>query len=127
MGLSIALLGPFEVALGERPVTTFESVKVRALLAFLAVESGRPHNRAWLAGLLWPEAPEAAARTYLRHVLGNLKAALGDQSAQPRFLITTRDTVQLNTSSADRVDVATFTGLLAACDTHPHRKAVTCR
>ena len=37
--LSIRLLGPFQAALDEQSVTAFESDKVRALLAYLAVES----------------------------------------------------------------------------------------
>ena len=41
------------------PITAFESDKVRALLAYLAVESGRPQRREMLAGLLWPERPDA--------------------------------------------------------------------
>ena len=43
------------------PVTAFASNKVRALLAYLAVEADRPHRREALAGLLWPEQPEAKA------------------------------------------------------------------
>ena len=37
--LSIRLLGPFQVTLDGQPVTAFEPDKVRALLAYLAVES----------------------------------------------------------------------------------------
>jgi hypothetical protein len=33
----------------------FKSNKVRALLAYLAVEMDRPHRREVLAGLLWPQ------------------------------------------------------------------------
>ena len=55
-----------QVTLDGAPVTGFESDKVRALLAYLAVESDRPHRRETLAGLLWPEQPENAARLSLR-------------------------------------------------------------
>ena len=50
--LSISLLGTFQVILDGEPVTAFESDKVRALLAYLAVESDRPHRRGTLACLL---------------------------------------------------------------------------
>ena len=40
--LVLSLLGPFAVTLDGQPITTFESVKVRALLAYLAVEADRP-------------------------------------------------------------------------------------
>ena len=33
--LSLSLLGPFQVTLAGEPVTSFESNKVRALLAYL--------------------------------------------------------------------------------------------
>src|SRR4051794_24505686 len=120
--LSLALLGPFVVTLDGRSVTTFESVKVRALLAYLAVEADRPHTRADLADLLWPVLPGETARTYLRHVLGNLKEAIGGRSAAPPFFTITRETVQLNVASDHTFDVAVFTALLAACDVHPHRR-----
>src|SRR4051794_25366147 len=113
--LSLALLGTFEVTLDGIPVTTFESVKVRALLAYLAVEAGRTHERTFLAELLWPELPATTSLTYLRHVLGKLKEALHDTvPGEPRLLLITRDTVALNPSADYRVDIATFTALLAA-------------
>ncbi len=43
--LEIRLLGPFQASLDGTPVTGFESGKVRALLAILAAEPGRPHPR----------------------------------------------------------------------------------
>ena len=39
--LSILLLGPFQAAVDGQPVTNLASDKARALLAYLAVESGR--------------------------------------------------------------------------------------
>ncbi len=56
--LKICLLGSFQAWLGGNPVTSFESNKVRALLAYLAVEKDRPHSRDTIAGLLWPDYPQ---------------------------------------------------------------------
>ncbi|MFN2217102.1 MAG: regulator, partial [Anaerolineae bacterium] len=75
--LSIRLLGPLQVTLDGEPVTGFESDKVRALLAYLAVEQGAPQRREKLAGMLWPDWPERSARTNLRRALANLRKALG--------------------------------------------------
>ena len=43
--LTLSTLGPLQVTLDGKPVTGFESNKVRALLAYLVVEAGRPHSR----------------------------------------------------------------------------------
>ena len=43
--LKLIFLGPFQATLDGRPILGFESNKVRALLAYLAVEWSRPHAR----------------------------------------------------------------------------------
>ena len=47
--LDIHLLGSYQVSRGNIPTTGFESNKVRALLAYLAVEADIPHQRRKLA------------------------------------------------------------------------------
>ena len=94
--LFIRLLGSLQVTLDDQEVSGFDSDKVRALLAYLAVESNRPHRREKLAGLLWPERPERAARTNLRRALTNLRQIIHDQEATPPFLHITRQTLQFN-------------------------------
>lgn len=42
--LSLYLLGPYQVTLDGEPITEFRSDKVRALLAYLAVEADGPHQ-----------------------------------------------------------------------------------
>ena len=46
------------------------------MLAYLAVESDRPHARATLAGLFWPEPPDDQALRNLTQALVRLRAAL---------------------------------------------------
>ncbi|MCD6344495.1 MAG: tetratricopeptide repeat protein [Anaerolineae bacterium] len=124
--LSLSLLGPFQATLDGDPVTAFESDKVRALLAYLAVEADRPHRREKLVGLLWPERTERCARQNLSQALCNLRHAIGDRDAQPPFLLITTQTLQFNRSSDHRLDVATLEALLAACKAHPHRRLEAC-
>jgi DNA-binding SARP family transcriptional activator len=94
--LTLSFLGSFQASLDGKPITQFESNKVRALLVYLAVEADRPHRRETLAGLLWPDWPQASAMSSLRNALAELRRNIGDREAQPPFLLITRDSIQLN-------------------------------
>jgi DNA-binding SARP family transcriptional activator len=124
--LSLSFLGTFEVVLAGQPVTAFEYDKVRALLAYLSVEVDRPHRRQALAGLLWPEQPEAKARHGLSQALVSLQRAMADRQATPPCLIVTRQSLQFNPASDYELDVTTFTSLLAACQVHGHERLAAC-
>lgn len=106
--LSIRLLGGFQVDLNGVPVIDFKSDKVRALLAYLAVESGQPHLRDSLAWLLWPNSPNKVARTNLRSTLANLRKVVSDPNASPPHLLITRESIQFNNSSDHTLDVSEF-------------------
>ena len=106
--LELSFLGPFQVRLDGKLVTGFEADKVRALLAYLAVESSRPHRREGLAAMFWPGWPDASARTSLRNALSNLRKAIGDESAEPPFLLISRETIQFNPASSYSLDTLQF-------------------
>src|SRR5947209_13520411 len=101
---SIQVLGSFQVQQHGTEVTHFRGDKVRALLAYLAVEADRPHSRSALAGLLWPEQPEEQALRNLSQALVRLRQAF-PESADP--LLVTRQAVQWQDDAAT-VDVADF-------------------
>ncbi|HSR34011.1 MAG TPA: AAA family ATPase [Anaerolineae bacterium] len=122
--LSLSCLGPFQVTLDGQPVTSFKSTKVRALLAYLAVEADRPHPREVLAGLFWPEWPDREALSNLRWTLSDLRRVIGDRSATPPFLLITRDTLQFNDASHFWLDVASFTDLIGLGDLSGLEKAI---
>ncbi len=124
--LQVSLLGALEVVVDGRPVTGFESSKVRALLAYLAAQPERPHNRDLLTGLLWPHQPEEVARANLRQALSNLRRTIHDASAEPPFLLVTRESVRFNPAGDSLVDLATFTALFEACNRHTHRRLEVC-
>lgn len=117
--LQICLLGQFSVTRASFPITTFESNKVRALLAYLAVEQGRAHERSALLGLLWPDWPEASARRSLSQALFNLRQALQDHTADPPYLLISRQTLQWNRQADAFVDVQACEAMLA----HIHQNA----
>jgi DNA-binding SARP family transcriptional activator len=110
--LSIYLLGPLQVTLDGQPITGFESDKVRALLAYLAAESERPHRREALAGLLWPDCSEQSARASLRRALANLRQVIDEACADPPCLSIDRQTICFNPQSDVWVDVTAFLELL---------------
>jgi DNA-binding SARP family transcriptional activator/tetratricopeptide (TPR) repeat protein len=122
--LSLSLLGPFQVKLHGEPATGFESSKVRALLAYLAIEASQPHLRSVLAGLLWPDRPDSAAFANLRNALANLRTAIGDRDATPPYLQITHETIQFNLASDHWLDVAAFRALAdtTAADRRAHEQ-----
>ncbi len=123
--ITIRLLGPFEVTVDNSPSAGFPYAKVRALLAYLAVES-RPHSRAHLAALLWPDQPEHAARASLSQALTILRNALGDKIAERPALLTDVQHVRLDCDAGVTVDVTHFLATLRALEAHAHRSWRTC-
>jgi predicted ATPase/DNA-binding SARP family transcriptional activator len=124
--IAIDLLGPLQIRIDGAPAGGFESDKVRALLVYLAAEPDRPHRRGALAGLLWPERSDRAALLNLNQALANLRRAIGDRDAAVPLLLVTREAIQLSRAAGCTVDLAAFTALAEACETHAHRDAAGC-
>ena len=103
--LTLTLLGPFTVALDGQSLN-LRSARIRALLAYLALEPPRPHRREALAALFWPDELDQAARQNLRQALYQLRGLLGEL-AEP-FLLVASDTVQRNAACDYALDVALF-------------------
>jgi DNA-binding SARP family transcriptional activator len=109
--LQIRLLGPPQVFLGGKAITAMRSDKVRALLGYLSIEFNQPHRREKLAGLLWPDYPEASARASLRRALADMRKVIGDEAAIPHYLHITRQIIQFNPESDVWVDAVNFSQL----------------
>ena len=92
---------------------------MRALLAYLAVEADRPHQRRKLSGLLWPEFPESTALSNLRYTLSNLRKVIGDRTAQPAYLEINPQEIRVNLSSNCLIDVSEFEGYCALAHQNP--------
>ena len=76
--LRVRVLGGTELNLDARQPVELASAKATALLVYLAV-TGAAHSRSALAGLLWGDLPEQAARANLRMVLTKLRRVLPEQ------------------------------------------------
>lgn len=126
--LHLSLFGGFEATLAGQSLTAFETDKTRALLAYLAVEAGRPHRRAELAALLWPESSAHKAAHNLSQTLLRLRRVLHDDRPGPTqpFLLFDRQEVQFNPLSDHSLDVAEFTERLRGPRQHRHAAAEAC-
>ncbi len=100
--LVISLLGGFQARVGASTIH-LPTRKTQALLAYLALHPGHPHDREKIQGLLWPDAPPRQAQASLRQTLFTLRKTLPGTSAAA--LLTTATTVALDASHL-RVDVA---------------------
>lgn len=108
--LTLALLGGFSAQIDSRPATSFRSQKARALLAYLVMEAERPHERAILAALFWPEIPDALALRNLSQTLIWLRRAIGE--GDPPYLLLNRRQAQWNLAAAVEVDALRFLALV---------------
>ena len=120
--LSISLFGAFHAEHNGGSIHGFATDKSRALLAYLAVERGRPHRRESLAALLWPDQNDERARQSLRQALSHLKQAIGGDE----FLLISPQDIQLNPQSDVWTDVGVVESLQQACERHPHRSLEHC-
>jgi DNA-binding SARP family transcriptional activator/TolB-like protein/Tfp pilus assembly protein PilF len=80
MALSISILGRLLIESDEGRLERLPK-KARALLAFLATQSGQPVSRERLADLLWPYQGSEQARHSLRNCLLELRRVLGRSAA----------------------------------------------
>ena len=107
--LKIQAFGGLQVfSPAQRPLSV-PAKKVQALLAYLALNAGRPQPRAKLAALLWSDSNEAQARASLRQALLVLRKALDLGDAD--LVAGAGETIELNPASAE-TDVYTFERLL---------------
>lgn len=119
--LRIQTLGSFSVSFEQEKVS-FDTDKTGALLTYLAVETGRPHPREHLAGLLWSDLPQDRALHNLRQSLSHLRKALHEDSNPVPFLFSTYNTIQWNVDSDTWLDLRAFQVFLDCAYRHHQRR-----
>jgi DNA-binding SARP family transcriptional activator len=124
--LELSLLGGFHAQVDGSPAVGLDTDKTRALLVYLSVESSRAHTRDALAGLLWPDLPDDAARRNLRNSLFKLRQVLGEEEGGAGLLRITPQAIQVDPNAGLRLDSAAFEALVAGCAAHRHRKPAQC-
>ena len=125
--LHLSFLGRFACTQQNSPITRFRSDKIRALLAYLAIEVETPHRREALATLLWPDSPQRAALSNLRKSLHRLRQTLDahEEGLSAAVLTITRQSVQLN-KTAVSLDVTQFEETLRQIAAHSHHSLDSC-
>ncbi len=118
--LDIHLLGSFQVTINSEPVVDLGYDKVRALLAYLAVEAESSHRRESLAALFWPDKSSKLARQSLRQSLSTLRRAIDVPDLSTPFLLITGDQIQFNRSDETWLDVDVLQACLEQAHSHAH-------
>jgi len=122
--LAVQFLGTFVTAVDGVTITQFRSDKIRALLAYLVVESDRPHRREMLANLLWPDWSRRDGLRNLRKSLHRLRRALGEEVADSLLLIS-QQSVQINAEHL-QLDVHQLQKAIADTTQHQHDDLASC-
>ncbi len=94
--LKIRLLGQFDLKHNGDSIE-IPSRSAQSLIAYLVLNTSISHRREKLAGLLWPQASEANARSYLRKALWQAKKFLGaEESGEENYLLADDISISFN-------------------------------
>jgi WD40 repeat protein/DNA-binding SARP family transcriptional activator len=132
MSLEMFMFGSVQAKVNGRPLGSFRTRKVQALLIWLVAEqSSGKGQREKLMTLLWPGLPPESAQTNLRQIIYQLRKAVpsaqGTDGADPvPFLHADRQSVFINPSFPCQADVTTFDGLLRQAWEHDHQDLLIC-
>lgn len=97
--IAVRLLGQFDIRRDGQPVE-LPSRPAQSLLAYLLLNAGIEYRREKLAGVIWPEATDDNARTYLRQALWRIRKAIGAD-----YLLADRVTVAFKAGADYWLDV----------------------
>lgn len=117
----LSLFGGFDIA-GDTAAQAALTRKARAMLAYLALQSGHSQSREKLAALLWGGNGELQARTNLRQALSVIRKAMPSSNGG-RFH-TDGDNVVLNLDDLD-FDVARFEELASGSAPEQFEQAIS--
>jgi len=118
---SLTLLGGFELRSPDGDDLALSTRKDRLLLAYLALNAGRPLARDRLAGLLWGDRGETQARDSLRQSLAAIRQAFRQAGLDP--VASERDSVSFNPSGV-QIDVMDFERLVTDARTRAEPAAL---
>jgi predicted ATPase/DNA-binding SARP family transcriptional activator len=103
--LDIQVLGTFSVTYNQHPIPQVNTPRLQSLLTYVLLHRDAPIHRQTIASLFWPETSDTQARTNLRRLLHQLKAAFPEISS---YLLLEPTTLSWNTTSSYRLDLEEF-------------------
>lgn len=110
------MLGGLRVRQGDRVVSRFQTQKTGALLAYLALHSGRSFPRETMAEVLWPDGDPSAIRNRLNQAISSLRRQLHPPGCEPGYVLQADHlALQVNTHTVI-TDVAEFEAALRAAE-----------
>ncbi len=109
-GLTIQLLGGFQITQEGKPLPGFTNTRLQAVLAYLVLSRATPQARQQLAYLFWPDSTDGQARTNLRNILHLLRNHLPNAEACLRI---DSLTVQWQSDAPATIDVVDFDSAMA--------------
>ncbi|WP_433511838.1 BTAD domain-containing putative transcriptional regulator [Nonomuraea sp. CA-143628] len=115
--MRFGVLGPLAVWTDQGEPVTIPGLKVRALLADLLVDEGRPVSTDRLVDDLWAGEPPAKSAGALQVRVSQLRRALEEAEPGGKNLIVSRAPGYLLKAVEGTVDAAQFTDLLARAET----------
>jgi predicted ATPase/DNA-binding SARP family transcriptional activator len=103
--LYIQVLGTFSLTFNQHPIPQVNTPRLESLLTYVLLHRDAPIHRQTIASLFWPETSDAQARTNLRRLLHQLKAAFPEISS---YLLLDSTTVSWNSTSSHCLDLDEF-------------------
>jgi len=110
--LHVYLFGGLQLRWEDDPLPPIRSRLARSLFAYLITHPDRSHTRDLLAGLFWPDMPDAQARRRLSQALWQIRQALKPLPSPQAYLLADAETVQFNREASYWLDVEAFEGNL---------------
>ena len=111
--LQFRLLGPIEVAIGDRPLA-LTAAKQKTILALLLLNRGHVVSVDRLVEALWAEQPPATATTALHGYVSQLRRLLSADGAAGSSLLVTRPPGYVLEASVEQADLTRFERLALA-------------
>lgn len=124
--LELSLFGSLEVKVKQHPIALSRTLKMEALLIYLAIHPIKSQPRTKLTSLLFPEHSPKMARANFRQTLSRLRTHIQDNENENPLIFSETHSVQMVLTANDSIDVIQFQKELAGCTEHRGKRRKNC-